>query len=433
MPDEEQRPLDVLLWGVYDLGKPRARILRAAVARSGARVREIHADVWSGAEDKSVLSRAEAARRALRWIAAYPRLILRFLRAPKPDLALVPYPGQLDVLILRPFAALRGVPVVWDAFISLHDTMVDDRKMLAPRSLAARALLRLERCAIRTARRVVLDTEAHAALFREIGGVPAARVTSVFVGAEAEAFPLAAPRAPGARATVLFYGQFIPLHGIETIVAAARMAAGRPIDWVVIGTGQMAPRIRADIETDPPGALTWIDWVPYPELARRIAEADLCLGVFGTGAKAGRVIPNKVFQVLSAGRPLVTRDGPGMRELIPDGAPGVALVPPGDPAALLEAVERLLAEAPHPPDLHADLRARFSPDALAARWDAILREAIMGEAIMGEAIMGGEDPRGAALNEADPNGTARNRTPPDRTARNAPAPSVAARPGEGGR
>jgi glycosyltransferase involved in cell wall biosynthesis len=200
-------------------------------------------------------------------------------------------------------------------------------------------------------------------------------VTSAFVGAEASAFPSLPPRPREDRAKVLFYGQFIPLHGIATIIAAARLSGDRPIDWVVIGTGQMATQIRENLQSDPPAALEWEEWVPYPDLVRRIAQADVCLGVFGDSDKAGRVIPNKVFQILSAGRPLVTRDGPGIRELVPEGAPGIGLVPPDDPAALLAAVERLLAETPFPPDLHAGLRDRFALDALSARWDGILRDA----------------------------------------------------------
>lgn len=349
--------------------------MRAAIRQSGAEVREIHADVWAGAEDKAVMGRGAALGRAVRLILAYPVLLWRFLTGPRPDVVVVGYLGHLDVLMLWPFAKARGVPVVWDAFLSLHDTVVADRRMLSHGHPLARLLWLWEWLACRAVARVVLDTGAQAALFREAYGLPPARVKSVFVGAEAAAFPEAPPAPSAARAQVLFYGQFIPLHGIATIVEAARLARGRPIDWTVIGQGQEAGRIRAMLDEDAPEALTWVDWVPYEELARRIAGADVCLGVFGESGKAGRVIPNKVFQILSAGRPLVTRDGPGMRELVPEGAPGIALVKPGDAAALLDGVERLLAAGPYPQGLHRDIAARFSIDALAARWAEILREA----------------------------------------------------------
>jgi len=374
----ERQPLNVLIWGTYDLGKPRTRLLLEAIRRSGASLTEMHTPVWDGAEDKSVLRKTDALKRVIRWGAAYPRLIWRFLRAPRPDVIIVAYLGHLDVLLLRPFATLRRTPIVWDAFLSLHDTVVNDRRMVSPWNPVALVLRVWEWLACRAADRVVLDTEAQADLFRGFYGLHKNRVTSALVGAEAAVFPPAPPRSRDDCATVLFYGQFIPLHGIETIVEAARLSGDRQIEWVIIGTGQRAKVVRQMLLDNAPAKLTWEEWVPYKDLVHRIIRADVCLGVFGESGKAGRVIPNKVFQILSAGRPLVTRDGPGIRELVPEYSPGIELVPPSDPAALLAAVESLLARTPFAPDLHADLRKRFSIDVLAERWDRILREAIVG-------------------------------------------------------
>lgn len=372
----KDKALNVLFWGTYDLGKPRTRLLMEAIRQSGALVSEVHAPIWDGAEDKSILGKGDAIKRAFSWALAYPGLIIRFLRAPRPDVIVVGYLGHLDVLILWLFAKLRRTPVVWDAFLSLYDTVVKDRRMVSPRHPVAVVLRAWEWLACRAATRIVLDTEAHAELFREFYKIRSRKVTSVFVGAEALSFPTATPRAQTARTTVLFYGQFIPLHGISTIVEAARLANEKPIDWVVIGTGQEEQLISQMLERNPPASLTWEKWVPYTDLAQRISDADVCLGVFGQSEKAGRVIPNKVFQILSAGRPLVTRDGPGILELVTADAPGVELVPPADPNALLAAVERLISDSPFAPDLHEDLKARFSLDELAQSWGTILHDAV---------------------------------------------------------
>ena len=58
-------------------------------------------------------------------------------------------------------------------------------------------------------------------------------------------------------------------------------------------------------------------------------------------AKAAMVVPNKVYQAAAAGRPLVTRDGPALREVLEPGA-HCLVCPPGDPDALAAAVARLL-------------------------------------------------------------------------------------------
>ncbi|SMX25182.1 putative glycosyl transferase [Boseongicola aestuarii] len=366
-----------MVWGTYDLGKPRTRLMVQALRHSGAEINEIHAPVWEGAEDKSVMHRSDALRRGLRWALAYPWLVWRFARAPRPDVVVVGYLGHLDVLILWFFARLRRVPVVWDAFLSLYDTVVMDRRMVSSSHPLAFALKAWEWLACRAATKVVVDTEAQGAFFRDFYALGQNKVASVFVGAEASVFPPATTRNENDRRRVVFYGQFIPLHGIATIVEAARLSGSRPLDWLIIGMGQQADVIREMLEADAPASLSWTPWVPYGELVKHIASADVCLGVFGASEKAGRVIPNKVFQVVSAGRPLVTRDGPGMRELVGEGAEGIRLVPPADPAALLAAVEDLIAEGSGARDLHGDLRSRFSIEALAERWKDILMEVVL--------------------------------------------------------
>ena len=331
-------------WGTYDLGKPRVRLLLEGARRAGLEVLECHGDLWSGIEDKSEISGLRRRLRfPLRWLARLPGLVWRYLRLGDHDVVVVPYLGQFDVLALWPWARLRRKPVYLDAFLSLYDTVVLDRRRLSAGSWAARALWGLEWLACRAADRVFLDTASHARAFEEMFRLAPGSVASVWVGAE-DLFHRSAGRDrrggdADAALEVLFYGQFIPLHGIDTIVEAAALleAQGERVRWRIVGRGQEAPRIDARIRELGLRSIQREDWVSYEQLPAAIRQADLCLGVFGRSGKASRVIPNKVFQILAAGRPLVTADTPGVRELLEAG-PAVELVPPGSSEALARAV-----------------------------------------------------------------------------------------------
>ncbi len=86
-----------------------------------------------------------------------------------------------------------------------------------------------------------------------------------------------------------------------------------------------------------------MEWVEYERLPDELRRCGCALGVFGTSAKASRVIPNKAFQALACGTPLVTADTPAARELLRN-EESALLVRPGNPAALAAALRRLAAE-----------------------------------------------------------------------------------------
>jgi glycosyltransferase involved in cell wall biosynthesis len=336
--------MHLLFWGTYDKGKPRVRILIRGLQENSVSFSECHSDVWGDVEDKSQITGfVSRLVHIFRWLSKYPSLIWRFLRLPSHDVVIVPYMGQLDVLVLWPFAKATKTPIVWDAFISLYNTVVEDRKLISRRNPLAKILFFWEWLACKAADVIILDTKAHGDYFVETFTVPIDKVHVVFVGAEPEFFS----RDNNKRIndpdnlTILFYGQFIPLHGIETIVRAAQLSRDKNAHWIIIGKGQEEENIRSLLEDKPPDNLTWLPWVSYDELIDWIQKSDICLGIFGDSDKAARVIPNKVFQIIMAGKPLITRDSPAIKELLNADMPGVCLIPPSDPLALVAAVEKL--------------------------------------------------------------------------------------------
>jgi glycosyltransferase involved in cell wall biosynthesis len=348
-----------LYLGTYDRASPRNTQVISCLRRAGVTVVERHRQVWGrhnwspGPRTLGRLARAE--------------LALARVRDNDIDVVVVGYPGHADMAAARRVA--RGRPIVFNPLVSLTDTLVGDRGIVSRRSPAAAVLARLDRHAFRAADLVVADTEAHAAYFRDSFGLRTEKVAVALVGAEDDLFR------PGVRADdpfhVVFVGKLIPLHGLETILAAAARLPDIP--FVVAGDGQLAPLLA-----DRPPNVEHVPWIAYEALPDVYRRAGCALGIFGTGAKAARVIPNKVFQALATARPVITADTPAARELLTHDRDAL-LVPPGDPTALAAAVLRIAREDELADRLARDGRAtyeaRASEPVLGARWRALLETA----------------------------------------------------------
>ena len=325
---------------------------------AGVEVVERHEPVWEGTRDAWRAGPATALRLA--------RAELRLLRRPAErfDAVIVGYPGHFDLPAAR--RAARGGPVIFNPLVSLADTLVSDRARFQPGSLPARALSFVDRRALRAADVVVADTEQHARFLAELADLE--RVEVCFVGAEERIFR---PGSPGAFTHALFVGKLIPLHGLKTILEAARLAP--ELTFRVVGTGQLDGLLEGR-----PSNVEWVPWIEYELLAGELHVAGAALGIFGSSDKAARVIPNKAFQALACATPLVTADTPAARELLVDGESAL-LVPPGDAQALANALRRLSSDD--------GLRARIAAGGLAAyrrqaseevlgrRWLSILERA----------------------------------------------------------
>jgi glycosyltransferase involved in cell wall biosynthesis len=118
-----------------------------------------------------------------------------------------------------------------------------------------------------------------------------------------------------------------------------------------------------------------VPWIEYEQLPNEIRQAGCSLGVFGTTGKARRVIPNKAFQAIACGAPLVTAGTPAARELLSDEASAL-LVPAGDAEALAGAIRRLAADPELASRIAAGGRATYERKAseavLGERWLEII-------------------------------------------------------------
>lgn len=171
---------------------------------------------------------------------------------------------------------------------------------------------------------------------------------------------------PAGRRIALYGGNLGEKQGVEILVEAARLLAGRnDLLFLIVGEGAARERLQA--------AAAGLANVLFRPLvgAEQLNELLNLAAVHLLPQRADAadlVLPSKLAPMLASARPVVATAAPGTG--VAQAVEGAGLVvPPGDAAAFAAAIARLLDE----PTLAATLGARGRERAL-AEWD---REAIL--------------------------------------------------------
>lgn len=264
---------------------------------------------------------------------------------PKPDLVFVPVCRQRDIAAACRWAHRRGIKVLFDPMISAWDKKVLEQRKWKAGERRAKRLLAWEKKLMAMPDFITWDTSCHVDFAAEYLDVPREKMAPLFTGTDEEVFR---PMGSGERGEgdgevfkVLYHGAYLPLHGTEVIVEAARLTQNLPIRWDFLGWGAY----KAATEAKAAGLrnVRFLKKVPYEKVPEVICAHDIVLGVFGTTAKAARVIGNKVYECMACARPTINEFCAGY----PPGAencPAIKFIPPGDPAALVRAVEEYRAD-----------------------------------------------------------------------------------------
>jgi glycosyltransferase involved in cell wall biosynthesis len=322
----------VCFFGGFVEGYPRSDVLRKGLGNLGVPVR-----LCRVSHKKKLPSR-------------YAALTANFLRMERDfDVILVPEFRHKDVPLAAFLAKLYRKLCVFDPLVSRYDTKIKDRGDARDRSFQSWHNRNIDRVSLRLPDLVLADTKAHADYYLEEFLSGRGRVEVVPVGYDealfsADASPSPAAHGDGAQ-TVLFYGSYLPLHGVETIVAAAEVLRHEPsIRFELIGGGQTFAPVDRFVRRHDLGNVRLTGPVPVEELPGRIASATVCLGIFGNTEKARRVVPNKVYQCMAMGKAVVTERSPAIEASFEHGR-DVILVPPADTGSLASAIRDLCRDA----------------------------------------------------------------------------------------
>jgi glycosyltransferase involved in cell wall biosynthesis len=333
--------MTICFFGMYKPDYSRNRVLREGFERLGHTVIEC---------------RTTRKTRGAFYLGKYFELLQKgwHLRKEKIDLVIVCFPGQRMVWLAR---LLFGRKIVWDAFLSSYDTNVFDRKFYRPHTINAKRDWLIEWLATTLAPRVLLDTDAHSDYFVATFRAPREKFARVWIGADDAIFhpvPIHEPEI----FTVSFHGTFIPLQGLRYIVEAADLLRNEAIDFEIAGEGQESGMIKTMVEERGLERFHLLGSKPIEEIPTLLASAHISIGIFGDTEKTRRVIPNKVYEAMAVGRPIITADTPALRELMPD-TKEVCAIPAADPAALAAAIRALRDDSAERARLATAARALF--------------------------------------------------------------------------
>ncbi len=249
-----------------------------------------------------------------RGVLKYIDLIIKHWRMRnKYDIMIVGFQG-IQAMILAKF--LTRKTIIFDAFASIYDSMVMDRKTVKSNSLSAKYYWWLDKISMTLADIVLFDTNENIDYASNEFGIKKNKFRRIFVGASADVFYPVEKKESAGKFKILFYGSFLPLHGVEYIVRAAKsLEKEEDIIFEILGWGPEMKKILELFNFLKPRNLFFTGGVDKELLRDKIAEAQVCLGIFGNTDKAKRVIPNKVYECLAAGKPIITADTPAIKEL----------------------------------------------------------------------------------------------------------------------
>ncbi len=234
---------------------------------------------------------------------------------------------------------IKGKPVIFDALMSPYAALHEERKGGAVGAFLAPLVYRLEHYALHHSTVILTDTQLHADFYVKTFGLKKEKVVVLPVGAVESAKAPAPTIAPSNQFSVLFYGSFLALHGIDIIVAAAAELKDCQIRFDFIGG---RPRQIENLHSLCANAgvtqYTHRQWVVFQQLVDQvIPQASLCLGgPFGGTQQARRVVTGKTSQCLALGKPTVV--GAIAEDYGFVDRSNCLLVDQSDPAALASAI-----------------------------------------------------------------------------------------------
>lgn len=235
------------------------------------------------------------------------------------DVIITGYEYDQDVIWAKALARLFNKKLIFNALNSNYETSVIDRGKIKKDSFSGKHLLDIDRVSFKYPDIIIVDTNQHKKYFSDTFNSDINKYRVIYVGADEKIFNVHYNKnRKDDSFKVVFYSIYTPLHGVEYIVDAANILRHEKIEFMLIGNGQCREDIEKKIKNLKLNNIELLGYLKTTPLVEELKKYDIGLGIFGKTEKCSRVIPNKVFQMMMFGLPVITGDTAAIREVFKD-------------------------------------------------------------------------------------------------------------------
>jgi glycosyltransferase involved in cell wall biosynthesis len=269
-------------------------------------------------------------------IKAYISLIKKYRKEKNYSLVFIPWRGIMSLPLVK---ILTRKKIIYFPYISIFDSLVVDRRKIGEKSIKAKMIKWAEKKACQLSHIVVVENIETKKFFSNTYNIPESKFQILNWGADREIFQPIPIKQKQKIFRVLYFGTYIPFHGVDIIVKAAeKLQKYKDIKFILCGEGQTLNENKKLVKKEQIKNIEFLGHVEFEVLKDQISKSDICLGVFGKSELRNHVFTNKISQILESQKPLITRNVKVMKELGLENRKNCILVEANNPLNLAEGI-----------------------------------------------------------------------------------------------
>lgn len=283
--------------------------------RLGVEVIICHEPLWRNIDDRVTIASGgwNSIRFLFRVISTYSKLLSRYVKVGAYDVMFLGYPAHYDVLLAWILAKIKRKPLCWDILMSIYQVAIE-RKLdrISPGTILLIKII--ERYASRLPDMLFLESEEYIEWYTKTHDLSRKKFRKLPMGVDTDKYHPIEKVVGNSKFTILYYGSFIPNHGVQLMAEAASQFSNHSnILFNFIGTGPEYGIIKKWIDDKHINNVHLLGWVDDETLLSNISQADMCMGVFGITPQSHMTIQHKILECLAMKKPVISGESALMK------------------------------------------------------------------------------------------------------------------------